>query len=102
VTWFGVEGALDTGPSSRALAYHLDGRPASDCNLYVLINMESNPREFRIQVPGPWWRAVDTALLPPAEISEPGSEPAWDGGTYPVGARSVVVLVSERGTTPPH
>ncbi len=89
VRWFGAAGALDTGADARALAYHLDGGALGDARLYVMINMDWNPQEFALQAPGPWWRAVDTALAPPAEISDPGAEPAWTGPPCPGGARAV-------------
>lgn len=93
VRWHGVDGPVDLGPESRAVAWHLDGRSVSDDDLYVMVNGGAVPASFAIAEAGPWRRAVDTSLASPDDIVDPGTEPAVRGWRYAVGPRSVVVLV---------
>ncbi len=44
----------------------------------------------------PWRRVVDTSRPSPDDIVESGSGPALEGESYPVPARSIVVLRRER------
>jgi glycogen operon protein len=69
----------------------------TDPDLHVMMNMHWEPLAFDIQeVPGRGWhRAIDTSLVSPADISEPGNETPISGTNYIVTSRSVVVLISK-------
>jgi len=97
VSWHGVGREPDLGWESHSLAYHLRGRAAGDTDLYVMINAWWENLVFEIQAPGPWTRAVDTALASPDDIAEPGKEAPVAGDRYRVQARSVVVLTKPEG-----
>ena len=99
VKWFGADGAVDLGTESRALAYLLDGASVSDDDLYVMINGHWEDRTFTVQEGAPfaWRRVVDTAQPGPDDIVEPGQEPRLESASYPVRARSVVVLRRAHG-----
>jgi glycogen operon protein len=62
-----------------------------------MMNMYWEPLDFELPtVSGRgWYRALDTALLAPSDITDPGAEVAISGNSYLVTARSVVVLVSK-------
>jgi glycogen operon protein len=77
VQWFGTDGPADLGPQSRSLAWSVG-------DLYAIANGWWEPLEFRIQVPGPWRRVIDT--------THPEPKAAEVGASYVVGPRSVVVL----------
>jgi glycogen operon protein len=77
VRWFGTDGPPDLGPQSRSLAWTVG-------DLYVIANMWWEPLDFRILVPGPWCRVLDTTDAD-ADVVEVGA-------SYVVGPRSVVVL----------
>ncbi|HXJ57545.1 MAG TPA: isoamylase [Verrucomicrobiae bacterium] len=98
VTWFGPNGPVDLGAESRQLAYWLRGASLGDDDLYVMINSSWEDQLFTVQEgqPSNWLRVVDTAQLSPEDIKEPGSEPRLKTMSYPVRARSVVVLRKER------
>ena len=100
VRWHGVDGPVDVGPESRAVAWHLDGREIGDDDLYVMVNAGWEPATFRIAEPGPWRRVVDTALATPDDIADPGEEAAVVGPRYDVGPRSVVVLLRPAAERP--
>jgi len=93
VSWHGVGPEPDLGWDSHSLAYHLRGGSEGDADLYVMINAWWQDLVFELQAPGPWMRAVDTALPSPDDIAEPGSEAPVAGSRYGVRARSVAVLV---------
>jgi glycogen operon protein len=69
-----------------------------DPDLHVMMNMWSEDLRFEVPViqGRQWYRAVDTALPPPDDIAQPGSEPEAPADGYIVRARSIVVLVNER------
>jgi isoamylase len=98
VTWYGADGPVDLRDESRCVAYLLNGASVGDGDLYVMMNAHWNHRDFT--VPGdqvrPWRRVVDTSRPSPEDIVEAGSEPALAAASYPVRARSVVVLRRER------
>jgi glycogen operon protein len=100
VRWHGMEGAVDLGPESRAVAWCLDGRGVGDDDLYVMVNAGWEPAEFRIAEHGPWRRVLDTSLASPADIAEPGDEAALGEKGYRVGPRSVVLLLRRAGERP--
>ena len=94
VKWFGPDGPVDFGAESRCLAYFLDGESVGDDDLYVMINGHWEDRPFTVPegAPSEWRRVVDTAKPSPEDIVEPGKEPTLESASYPVRARSVVVL----------
>jgi isoamylase len=97
VAWYNAKGrAADRTAESRSLAMHLRGGRGHH-DLYVIAHAHWEPQAFVLpSLPaGASWRLfLDTSLLPPADIEEPGEEPQLARqATYPVGPRSVVVLV---------
>jgi isoamylase len=63
---YGANGAVDTSPGSRSIAFATD-------QLYVMINAWWEPLEFVVQEPGDWRPALatvatDTGPLPPRSI----------------------------------
>jgi len=82
--WFGVDGPLDAGESSRSLAWRVGG-------LYVMVNTHWEPRRFTIRADGPWVRVVDTSLAAPDDIVEVAAGLPV-AGAYDVGDRAVVIL----------
>jgi glycogen operon protein len=99
VKWFGADGPVDLGADSRCLAYFLDGESVGDDDLFVMINGHWEDQTFTVQesAPSAWRRVLDTAKPSPEDIVEPGKEPKLESASYPVRARSVVVLRKERG-----
>jgi len=61
----------------------------------VMMNMFWEPLDMEVPVivGWKWTRAVDTSLPSPADIADPGKEAAFEGQSYRVGPRSIVVLV---------
>ena len=64
--FYGVDGAPDTGPTSRSLAFATD-------QLYVMINAWWEPLRFVVQEPGPWEPAMATVVandedVPPRSV----------------------------------
>jgi glycogen operon protein len=95
-----MDGPVDLGPESRAVAWYLDGRGVGDDDLYVMVNAGPEAARFRIAEPGPWRRVVDTSLPAPDDIVDPGAEVPVEGDRYPVGPRSVVVLLRPAAERP--
>ena len=102
VSWYGADGPVDFGHESRCLAYLLRGASVGDGDLYVMINGHWEDRSFTVSQgqASQWRRAVDTARPSPEDIVEPGREPALTTASYPVRARSVVVLHREHDAHP--
>ena len=100
VRWHGIDGPVDLGRESRALAWFLDGRGTGDDDLYVMVNAGWEPASFRVVEPGPWRRVADTSLPSPDDIVDPGAEPPVAGDRYAVGARSIVVLLRRSAERP--
>jgi glycogen operon protein len=98
VQWFGLDGKVDLGSESRRLAYLLRGASVSDDDLYVMINGHWEDCAFKVQdgKPSEWRRVVDTAQPSPNDIVEPPKETKLKNASYPVRARSVVILRKER------
>jgi glycogen operon protein len=96
VKWYGAGRNVDFSGESRQLAYFLRGSSQADDDLYVMINAHWDPHTFTIHEPGPWLRVVDTSRASPEDIVEPGNEQQLAAGVYPVGPRSVVVLIRPR------
>jgi glycogen operon protein len=101
VRWYGPAGPVDWSAASRQLAYCLHGASQHDHDLYVMINAGAEDLRFTIQEAsaGGWARVVDTSLASPDDIVVEDHAPLVAGRQYPVGSRSVVVLVS-RGELP--
>jgi glycogen operon protein len=103
VQWHGLRpGRPDFSPVSRSLAVTFDGRRTlrePDRDFYLAFN--ASPQALRFVVPEPpqgrpWRRAVDTALPPPCDLSEPGEGPPVRAGrAYRVAPFSLVVLIGE-------
>jgi isoamylase len=68
-----------------------DGEPIVDDTFLVLKNAETNPVSFRLLLPGPWTRIVDTS----EERVPCGGEV---GGQVTVGPHSIVILQTPRRT----
>ncbi|MCU0958921.1 MAG: isoamylase [Pirellulaceae bacterium] len=103
VRWYGTGPAVDLAYESRRLAYCLHGTSQRDVDFYVMINAHWEDARFAIQEfrPGMWKRVVDTAARSPFDICAPGDEIPVRESTYQVRGRSIVVLMGERGATPP-
>jgi isoamylase len=84
-------------PVGRSLAFTLGALEGEDDDLHVILNMADLALSFQLPpVAGrAWWRAVDTALEPPLDIADPGSEQLIEGASYLATGRSIVVLVSK-------
>lgn len=94
VHWYGTGAETDLRPESRTLAICLYGAAEQDDDVYLMINASSVDEVFTIQDGsfGDWMRAIDTGLASPYDICETGEEVPLASQTYPVRARSVVVL----------
>jgi glycogen operon protein len=81
-------------PESLFLAFTLAGVAEGEADLHVLLNMSQDALDAELpSIPDRvWYRAVDTWLESPGDILEPAAQPRVQGSTYPVHARSVVVL----------
>jgi isoamylase len=73
------------------------GEPGDEEDIHVMMNMYWEPLEFEIPrlVERSWYRAVDTTLPSPQDITVAGEEVRVDADNYLVQGRSVVVLVSK-------
>ncbi len=98
VSWYGTNGPVDLGADSHCLAYVLHGESVDDDDICVLINAHWEDHDFKIPEgkATEWRRCMDTALPSPDDASELGKEPKLKNASYPVHARSVVVLRKER------
>ncbi|HEY4026706.1 MAG TPA: glycogen debranching protein GlgX [Candidatus Dormibacteraeota bacterium] len=81
--------------ASGVLAFTLGAR-ADGPDLHSMLNMEEHPLDFEIPAlrGRRWYRQVDTALDPPNDIAEAGTEVPVEGGTYHVEPHSIAVLIS--------
>jgi len=95
IRWRGVEASIDLSYYSQTIAYYLSGKSQNDSDLYVMVNAYAEPLRFTIfdGLHKPWFRVVDTGLASPHDICAPGDEAQVIGSTYPVKARSIVVLI---------
>jgi len=68
-----------------------------EADIHIMMNMYWEPLSFAIPpVQGRrWYRAVDTGLATPKDIATLGQETGIDSDRYPVGGRSVAVLISK-------
>jgi isoamylase len=96
IWWHGVQlNHADWSDQARTLGMHLISGDKDD-DVYVMLNMEAEAHDFELPALAKgrtWHRVVDTMQKPPRDIAEPGKEPAVRGRTYPVGPRTVVVLL---------
>ncbi len=104
ITWHGKRvGEPDWSHESRLLAFMLGGDPnltladEDDDDLYVILNM--GQQEITCQLPSPregrrWHRAIDTSMISPRDIAEPGTEVILaDQKRYRAHGRSCIVLL---------
>jgi glycogen operon protein len=105
ISWFDESGDTpnwdNIGP---CLALRMDGSQADiltdrdDNDFFIMFNGSSNDIDFSICDPmagKKWVRAVDTGLVSPNDILEPGNEEALaNPEVYRVKERSVVILIS--------
>lgn len=99
VRWYGVGRDADLSFDSHSLTFFLQGAAQKDNDLYVMINAYREDLGFQIQAgaAAEWRRVVDTSLESPFDFAEPGSEDPLRSLQYRVAARSVVILVRNRG-----
>jgi glycogen operon protein len=93
VHWYGAVGAVDFAAEARRLAFCLRGQSQNDNDLYVMINAHWEDADFAVQESYGWKRVIDTSLLGPQDILDPGKEEPIGDARYRVKARSVVVLI---------
>ena len=81
--------------ASGVLAFTLAGSSSAP-DLHVMINMEDGKLAFDVPAldERSWQRVIDTALASPTDIVELECAPAFTERTYPVEARSLVLLAS--------
>ena len=81
---------------ARVLGFTLGGFDG-EADIHVMANMYWDTLDMAVPpVTGrSWVRAVDTGRPSPDDIADPGQEPLHTDPTYPVGGRSVVVLISK-------
>ena len=79
---------------SRCLGFTLAARDEDEPELHVMINMHAKaiPMQLPRLANRGWWRAVDTARLPPDDITAPSEQVRVTDEHYTVAGRSVVVL----------
>jgi isoamylase len=99
IEWHGVRvGQPDWSWDSRSLAMHLSRQDENGAeeHIYLIANAHWEQHAFDLPaVPGrDWLRFIDTALDPPAEISDPGGSKFPVQDRYEVQPRSVVVLIA--------
>lgn len=94
VSWYGTGYSVDLSPEGQTLAYCLRGAKLEDDDLYVMINSSQQVQEFIIQAGdfAEWLLVVDTGLMSPRDIADPGEEQPLEDPAYSVSGRSVVVL----------
>ncbi|OJW22214.1 MAG: glycogen debranching enzyme GlgX [Planctomycetales bacterium 71-10] len=105
ILWHGVQPVRpDFSPTSRALAFALDGRRCDrpnylDRDFYIAMN--AGPDDLDFQVPAspsgrPWHRVADTALPSPDDFIDVDAGPAVEVmSTYRVRGRSMIILASD-------
>jgi isoamylase len=95
--WHGAQlNQPDWSGESRCIAVTAEVQSAQ-LTIHLILNAHWEPREFELPPPESsrsWRRWIDTALDSPDDIVPWDAAPEISGGTYPVQARSVVVLFS--------
>ncbi|MCL2264892.1 MAG: glycogen debranching protein GlgX [Treponema sp.] len=105
ISWFGADGIVpDWEKIGHFLALRLLGSKADtladrdDNDFYIMFNQDIEIKTFILAEPPSkkeWYRAVDTGLASPNDIAEHGKEERLSSQrSYPVKARSTVVLIS--------
>jgi len=97
VTFHGVDaGEPDWGSHSQSLAiqYHATD---TDTDIYVAANAYHRALAFELPEGYAWRRVIDTALDSPKDIVDEKAAPLVEQKRYRVQARSVVVLVADKG-----
>ncbi len=98
LSWHGVKlGQPDWSDESCSLAFSLR-HPQSKEYLHVMLNAYWEELEFELPLLGEgerWHRVVNTALSLPEAFCELGEISPHTGDTYPVEARSCVVLIAQ-------
>lgn len=98
VSFFGAKGALDENDWSRSLGWHVHV-PGAD-EWAVIANAWWEPLDFLLPGDG-WRRVVDTSLPSPDDLVEIAAAVSVTTESYPVAARSCVVLTrTPRSTSP--
>jgi isoamylase len=102
VCWYGPGPHVDWSDESHELAYCLHGASQGDRDLYVMLNAGAGDVVFELQegTPAEWARVVDTSQPSPGDIAVDGEAVRLASAEYRVAARSVVVLIRDRGTAP--
>ncbi len=97
VRWYGVGAQIDLSHNSRSLAFCLHGASQDDDDLYAMINAGGDDLVFEIQEgqPDDWRRIIDTGRPSPDDFCDAGTARRLAALTYPVTARSIVVLLRE-------
>jgi isoamylase len=93
-TWHGLDGDPDLSSNSRSIALHFRGASSDDVDIFAMFNAHWETLSFRLPVPSSWKRVIDTSLQSPLDIVEDTMAPPHVSGSYSVGPRSVVVLIS--------
>ena len=96
IRWYGETLAAPDwkNPSARVLAFTLSGQDPAEPALHVLMNMAPVVKSVPLpHLPGTaWFRALDTSLPAPQDVSPPQQQERLAASTYSAGPRSVVVL----------
>jgi len=94
VSWHGID--IDTplwnDPDARVLAFTLAASSDEEADLHVIINFSDRKVSMELPRKDHWRLAIDTGLASPQDSMAPGRQMAVAEQTYPVRARSVVVL----------
>lgn len=100
VIWHGTRAwHADWSAGGRVLAFQrLEPRVGRSDNVYVAMNMHTEPLEFELPLPSSgeqWHRFADTSLPTPDDIADPGTEPLLENQErVTLGGRTILVLVS--------
>ena len=108
ISWFDEKGIVpDWDDVGYYLALRLLGSKADtladkdDNDFYIMFNSDIDIQSFVLAEPPHkkhWYRVVDTGLPSPNEILSSGNEePLASQRSYPVKARSIVILISKEG-----
>lgn len=96
ISWHGtrLNEPLWHDPQARLLAFTIAGQRDDEEDLHVILNMSDHPMEAPLPtIAGRSWHlAIDTTQSVPADILAREHQAPVVGESYPVGARSVVVL----------
>ena len=105
VTWHGVDlGHPDFGDDSHTLALELS-HPGGAEHLHIIFNAYWEALDFALpDLPAAqrWHRLVDTAQPSPHDFSDPPQPLPQGQDTYPVAARSVIILTSKEAHPTPN